>query len=145
MSRAAGRKLECSSCLLSLTSQNLDVLKLRSDFVLISERDKAGLFIPSADVIDVCRIVETEIRGAASFGVSTIKKDEIIRHVMGHSTKSETKWSNIKTKFQGKLRIAYCSGASKVCYESMHHKLLHFASQQNHNLTMVQLTTVKIR
>ncbi|ODM99579.1 DNA transposase THAP9 [Orchesella cincta] len=66
------KSLKCSQCKSLLVPENLDNLKLRSDYVLLNTKNRGGLFCPSADLIKVCMIAEKKIRVNLAMGLSKV-------------------------------------------------------------------------
>ena len=94
-----GRKLlaktKCSACAFSLISKNIDI-PIRSDYLLISEKQRGGLYIPSSDVIEVCRISESVIREEHAKGVRYLNSDLILRKSMRIALDSELLFDDLR-------------------------------------------------
>jgi hypothetical protein len=77
--RSVAQKIKCPSCIISLLAKDMDTTKLRSDFVLINEKNNGGLYIPSPDVIEVCRITESEVRRSIASGIPRVNRKDILK------------------------------------------------------------------
>ena len=57
-------------------------MKIRSDFILINEKNNGGLFIPSSDLIKLCKVAETEVRISKVKGVHQMKNSGIVSRIV---------------------------------------------------------------
>jgi len=76
------KALSCSSCQAALLPLNVDDMTLRSDFTLLNEKTRGGLFIPSGDLIAVCKATERKIRSNLVGGISNIRSNTIVHEVV---------------------------------------------------------------
>lgn len=77
-----GPRLQCPLCICKLFPTEEDIEKIQADTILITERDKGGLFLPSYFLIFICKITEKTVRKFESQGIRKMSKDKILNSVV---------------------------------------------------------------
>jgi hypothetical protein len=72
------KKIDCHACnsLIMATTVD-DRTSFRSDCVLLDTKNNGGLFIPSADLVSACKIIEAIIREIKTIGIHAMSKKTI--------------------------------------------------------------------
>jgi hypothetical protein len=86
--RSVARKSKCPSCVLALMSNEAQPAATSEEYILINEKDNGGLFHPSTDLIEVCRLTEIEIRRATAQGIASVKRSTVVASAVRQSVKS---------------------------------------------------------
>lgn len=78
--RSLCKKLTCSKCTTLLIATDTSLMRLRSDFLLLSRKDQGGLFYPSDALVSICKTTERIIRALKPCGTQKIsmKKVEVL-------------------------------------------------------------------
>jgi hypothetical protein len=88
--RSLLKKLDCEPCATALFHLDPFYAKIRSDYVLVDEKDNGGLFVPSEDVGLVCKETERTIREleAVSSNLKKVSSREIEKMTLGKLLRS---------------------------------------------------------
>jgi hypothetical protein len=88
-----GRKLEknsdCRLCVWALRHPDPDYCAIRSDYILITEKNNNGLFIPSDDLVKICRITESTIRSMKDANMKTLRGRDVWSRCMREAMSPE--------------------------------------------------------
>jgi hypothetical protein len=117
--RAIARKSTCSTCVLALISNDKEPV-WNEERVLINSKDNGGLFLPSADLVEVCRKTEHEIRRLTLDGLSGVGSAKVVNRVLrqcneptvfaelrNEITEDHPRWSDHVMKLVGSISQEY--------------------------------------
>lgn len=72
------RSLSCVTCIFNIFPDDDDVDKIRDDCILLMEKDRGGLFLPSYFLLSVCKLAEQFTRKHESNGLHKLSKSTLV-------------------------------------------------------------------
>ena len=88
------KKLDCEPCASVLFHEDTGYARIRADYILIDQKDNGGLFIPSQDLVSVCKEAELVVREYQ--GKKNLKSAEIRNLALKRLVTNSNLFSNLR-------------------------------------------------
>ncbi len=76
------RTLTCGTCILNIFPGDDDVQKIKDDCILLIEKDRGGLFLPSLFLLSACKLAEQFTRRHESNGLHKLSKSALVDRIV---------------------------------------------------------------
>ncbi len=98
--RKVAKNLDCEPCFRSLYHTDKEYTRIRSDYILISKKDNGGLFIPSEDLVQVCKETEKTIRSMQDLGTKCLSSSIVVKKGLSRILRSNV-FQELRSEYNG--------------------------------------------
>ncbi len=98
--RKVAKTLDCEPCFRALYHTDKEYTRIRSDYILISKKDNGGLFIPSEDLVLVCKETEKTIRSLQDVGTKSLLSFIVVKKGLGRILRSNV-FRDLRSEYDG--------------------------------------------